>query len=92
LQARKQHHLLRRLARTEGLNGMPGRASSLIAIPGSFWERAETRSALRRREIGPLFQLLRQYAGASQTQIGIACGMTRARSATSCVVSRGWRR
>jgi len=54
---------------------MPGRASSPILIPRSFWERAETISALRRREIGRLFGLLRQYAGASQTQIGIACGM-----------------
>lgn len=54
---------------------MPSRATSPIVIPGSFWDRAETLSALRRREIGRLFQLLRQYAGASQTQIGIACCM-----------------
>ncbi len=55
---------------------MPGRASDLITIPGSFWQRTETIAALRIRDIGRLFQLLRQYAGASQTQIGIACEMS----------------
>lgn len=54
---------------------MPGRASDLIVIPDSFWQRAETTAALRHRDIGRIFGLLRQYAGASQTQIGIACGM-----------------
>jgi transcriptional regulator with XRE-family HTH domain len=53
---------------------MPGRANDLIVIPDSFWQRAETLTALRGRAIGRLFQLLRQYTGASQTQIAIACG------------------
>ena len=53
---------------------MPGRANDLIVIPDSFWQRAETIAALRGRAIGRLFQLVRQYTGASQTQIAIACG------------------
>ncbi len=53
---------------------MSGRAHELIAIPDSFWQRDETRAALRDRAIGRLFQLLSQYTGASQTQIAIACG------------------
>jgi transcriptional regulator with XRE-family HTH domain len=55
---------------------MPGRANELIATPGSFWQRAEVSAALSDRNIGRLFRLLRQYAAASQTQIGMACGMT----------------
>ncbi len=55
---------------------MPGRSNSLIAIPGSFWQRPEVLDALRTRAIGPLFRLARQHAGASQTQIGIACGLS----------------
>ena len=43
-------------------------------IPDSFWQMVETLGALRRRDIGRLFQLLNQYTGASQTQIGIAYG------------------
>lgn len=58
---------------------MRGRASDLIAIPGSFWQRAETMTALHDRAIGQLFDLLRKYAGASQTQIGIACGMSQSK-------------
>jgi transcriptional regulator with XRE-family HTH domain len=55
---------------------MPGRAADLIDIPGSFWQRADTLTALRTRDIGHLFTLLRQYAGISQTRLAIACGMT----------------
>jgi len=57
-------------------DGMPGRANDLIVIPDSFWQRPETTTVLRNRDAGKLFALLRQYTGASQTQIGIACGMT----------------
>jgi transcriptional regulator with XRE-family HTH domain len=32
--------------------------------------------ALRDRDIGQVFRLVRQYAGASQTQLAIACGTT----------------
>jgi hypothetical protein len=55
---------------------MPGRASDLIQIPESLWHRPETFAALRERDIGHLFLLLRKYARASQTQIAIACGMS----------------
>jgi transcriptional regulator with XRE-family HTH domain len=54
---------------------MPG-ANDLIHIPDSLWQRPETTAALRNRDIGRFFALLRQYAGASQTQIAIACGLT----------------
>ena len=55
---------------------MPGRAAELIEIPDSLWQRADALDALRQRDIGRLFQLLRQYAGASQTRLAIACDMT----------------
>src|SRR5260370_8334845 len=58
---------------------MGGRATDLIVIPDSFWLRPETTAALRDRDIGRLFALLRQYAGATQTQIAIACGMTQSK-------------
>src|SRR5205823_5500281 len=44
-----------------------------------FWQRAEVEAALRDRAIGRLFQLVSQYAGASQTRIGIACGMSQSK-------------
>lgn len=53
---------------------MPGRANELIVIPDSFWQRPETAAALRDRDMGRLFALVQQYTGASQTQIGMACG------------------
>jgi hypothetical protein len=53
---------------------MPGRANELIVIPDSFWERPETVAALRDRDMGRLFALVQQHTGASQTQIGMACG------------------
>jgi len=55
---------------------MPGSANDLIVIPDSLWRRPETTTALRSRDVGQFFALLRQYAGASQTQIAIACGMS----------------
>jgi transcriptional regulator with XRE-family HTH domain len=51
-------------------------ANDLIQIPDSLWQRPETTAVLRSRDMGRFFALLRQYAGASQTQIGIACGLT----------------
>ena len=53
---------------------MPGRANELIVIPDSFWERSETAAALRDRDMGRFFALVQQHTGASQTQIGMACG------------------
>jgi transcriptional regulator with XRE-family HTH domain len=55
---------------------MPGRAMNPITIPSSLWSQPEALRALNGRDIGHLFRLVRQYAGASQTQIAIACGMT----------------
>ncbi len=55
---------------------MPGRAADLIKIPDSLWRRAEMIEALRKRDIGQVFGLVRQYAGASQTRLAIAYGMT----------------
>ncbi|XVQ11200.1 helix-turn-helix domain-containing protein [Spirillospora sp. CA-255316] len=55
---------------------MPGRASDPIEIPDSLWQRPEMIDALRARDIRTVFLLLRQYTGASQTQIAIAVGMT----------------
>ncbi|WP_242614121.1 XRE family transcriptional regulator [Actinomadura roseirufa] len=54
---------------------MPGRASDPIVIPDSLWQRPQMIEALGARDIRSVFHLLHQYAGASQTQIGIACGM-----------------
>jgi transcriptional regulator with XRE-family HTH domain len=67
---------------------MPGRANDLIEIPDSFWRRSETIAALRDRHIGQLFALLWQYTGASQTQIGIACGMSQGR--VSRIIAGKW--
>ncbi|HEY1914619.1 MAG TPA: helix-turn-helix domain-containing protein [Streptosporangiaceae bacterium] len=55
---------------------MPGRAADLIEIPALFWDKDQTLDALRRRDVGRLFLLLRQYAGISQTRLAIACAMT----------------
>jgi transcriptional regulator with XRE-family HTH domain len=55
---------------------MPGRAADLIEIPDSFWQRDHVLDALRNRDIGRLFHLVRQYAGISQTRLAIACNMT----------------
>jgi transcriptional regulator with XRE-family HTH domain len=55
---------------------MPGRAADLIEIPATLWQRAAMTEALGSRDMGRVFRLVRQYAGASQTQLAIACGMT----------------
>src|SRR5260370_2312098 len=55
---------------------MPGRAADLIEIPDSLWQRAETIDALRCRDMGRFFQLMRQSAGASQMQLAIAFNMS----------------
>src|SRR5262249_56190219 len=47
-----------------------------IIVPASLWQRPDTTDALRSRDMRRLFHVLRQYAGASQTRIGIACGLT----------------
>ena len=55
---------------------MPARGTELIEIPDRFWSLPQTIEALRARDIGKLFLLIHQHTGASQTQIGTACGLT----------------
>jgi hypothetical protein len=52
------------------------RITDPIIVPASLWQRPDTTDALRSRDMCRFFQLLRQYAGASQTRIGIACGLS----------------
>ncbi len=52
---------------------MPRSANDLIDIPATLWQRPAMIEALKRREIGRVFELVSQYTGASQTKIGIAC-------------------
>ena len=44
-------------------------------VPG-FWSRPDVGEALRGRDFSALFRLVSKYAGASQTQIAIAVGMS----------------
>src|SRR5262245_25942024 len=44
-------------------------------IPGTLWDRPEMRGALQVRDFGRVFELLRQYAGLSQTAIGSLTGL-----------------
>lgn len=50
-----------------------------IELPDWAWERAEVRQALRARNVGAVFRYAQQYAGASQSRIAAAAGMTQAR-------------
>ncbi|MER5470862.1 helix-turn-helix transcriptional regulator [Streptomyces sp. NPDC002685] len=50
-----------------------------IELPDWAWERAEVRQALRARDMGAVFRYVQQYAGASQSRIAAAAGMTQAR-------------
>lgn len=50
-----------------------------IELPDWAWERAEVRQALRARDMGAVFRHVQQYAGASQSRIAMATGMTQAR-------------
>ena len=52
------------------------RITDPIIVPASLWQRPDMTDALRSRDMCRFFQLLRQYAGASQTRIGIACGLS----------------
>ena len=52
---------------------MPRSTNDLIDIPATLWQRPAMIEALKRREIGRVFELVSQYTGASQTKIGIAC-------------------
>ncbi len=55
---------------------MTERITDPITVPASLWQRADTTDALRSWDVRRLFHLLRQYAGASQTRLGTACGLT----------------
>ncbi|MGH3736391.1 MAG: helix-turn-helix domain-containing protein [Micromonosporaceae bacterium] len=54
---------------------MTEHAAQPLTVPGDFWARVQVSDALRRRDIGALFHLLRRYTGASQTKIGAAVGL-----------------
>jgi hypothetical protein len=54
---------------------MPSSTVEPIRIPAGFWQRADVTETLNARDIGALFRLLKQYAGASQHRIGAAVGM-----------------
>ena len=51
---------------------MRARAFDPPSIPPAFWDRPQVLAALRQRDMGALFTLLRDYAGLSQTRIGTA--------------------
>lgn len=46
-----------------------------LRINAEFWKREDVHNALRERDIGTLFKLLRKYAGASQQRIGTAVAL-----------------
>ena len=48
------------------------RALEPLRIKVAFWQRDDVHRALDQRDVGALFRLLRQYAGASQHRIGTA--------------------
>jgi transcriptional regulator with XRE-family HTH domain len=54
---------------------MPHRALDPLRVPDEFWGRDDVMAALRARDVGMLFRLLRRHTGASQTQLGIAVGL-----------------
>lgn len=55
---------------------MPAEAAEPVMIPPDLWQRPEMLDALKKRNIGQVFRLIRQYAGVSQTRIGIAVNLS----------------
>lgn len=55
---------------------MPADGAEPVVVPADLWERPEMVSALTNRDIGHVFRLVRQYAGSSQTRIGVAVGLS----------------
>jgi tetratricopeptide (TPR) repeat protein len=49
------------------------------AIPPGFWERADVCHALRQRDIGPLFRLVKDSTGLSNISLGAAVGLSQGR-------------
>ncbi|MFF3445228.1 helix-turn-helix domain-containing protein [Streptosporangium sp. NPDC002721] len=54
---------------------MPADATEPVVIPPELWQRPETLAALRDRDVGHLFRLIRQHTGFSQTRIGVAVNL-----------------
>ena len=61
------------------------------SIPPAFWERPDVCQALRKRDMGTLFTLIRQDTGLSQTRIGTAVGLGQGRISEVVNGSRGIR-
>lgn len=55
---------------------MPADATEPVVILPELWQRPEILESLRTRNIGQLFRLIRQHAGASQTRIGVAVNLS----------------
>ncbi|MEV0161060.1 helix-turn-helix domain-containing protein [Nonomuraea fuscirosea] len=55
---------------------MPADGADPVVIPADLWQRPDMHTALTKRDIGHLFRLVRQYAGISQTRIGVAVGFS----------------
>ncbi|GII89490.1 hypothetical protein Ssi03_74800 [Sphaerisporangium siamense] len=55
---------------------MRAQASEPIGLSNAFWQRQDVFAALRARDIGQIFRLVRQYGGMSQTRIGIAVNLS----------------
>ncbi|MFS1304258.1 helix-turn-helix domain-containing protein [Streptosporangium longisporum] len=55
---------------------MPADATKPVVILPELWQRPEMLSALQNRNVGQVFQLVRQYAGVSQTRIGTAVNLS----------------
>lgn len=60
-----------------GSRGLPP-----LRLPDGFWVRPDVHETLGQRDFGVLFRLISKYAGASQTQIAIAVGMTQGQVST----------
>lgn len=57
-----------------------------IMLPISLWEQPDVLDVLARRDVGHLFRIVQKVTGATQTQIGIAAGLSQAQ--VSEVMSR----
>ncbi|GHE30229.1 hypothetical protein GCM10017673_36110 [Streptosporangium violaceochromogenes] len=55
---------------------MPADATEPVVILPEIWQRPEMLTALRNRDIGHLFRLIRRHTGSSQTRIGIAVSLS----------------
>src|SRR3989440_12014252 len=67
---------------------MGGRILGPLRLPDGFWTRQDVHEALSERDFGTLFRLVARYAGASQTQLAIAVGMTQGQVSTIMAGSR----